>query len=95
MSSTASTASTASKSSRPRKWVGNPRVSSPLPADYVPLVRSVCEPAPYSVLDGVPIGSAVISMKLEDYMLFMQNQGYSIDELRNLDAKKIHQLENK
>jgi hypothetical protein len=50
------------------------------------------------VLDGVPIGSAVISIQLEEYIpleeyiSLMENQGYSFDELCHLSAKKIQQL---
>lgn len=39
------------------------------------LVRSIAEPAPYSVLEGVPIGSAVMSMTPEEYISFLHDQG--------------------
>lgn len=99
-SSTASSSAVpASSSVKPvrkvRKWVTrNTGIST---NQISPLVRCTGEeePSPYSVLDGVPFGSAVVSMTPEAYMSFMQDQGwYSADELRDLAAKKLLQYEN-
>ena len=63
------------------------------------LVRSIGEPAPYSVLDGVPIGSAVVSMtpkewfelglEFSGHIPFLQAQGYSAAEIQDLASKKL------
>jgi hypothetical protein len=74
-----------------RKWVTRNQGVSPNPTPQ--LVRCSGEPAPYSVLDGVPIGSAVMSMTPEEYTAFIQEQceWYSEDDIRTLSAKKLSQ----
>jgi hypothetical protein len=87
MSSPASVASSIKPVRKVRKWVTRNQGVSP--NQISPLVRCSGEPAPYSVLDGVPIGSAVMSMTPEEYTAFIQEQceWYSEDDIRALSAK--------
>jgi hypothetical protein len=91
MSSPASTASSVAASVKPvhkvRKWVTRNQGVSP--NQISPLVRCSGEPTPYAVLDGVPFGSAVLSMTPEAYTAFIQEQceWYSEDDIRALTAK--------
>ena len=72
------------KSRKVRKWVTRNQGVSPNPIP--PLVRCSGEPAPYSVLDGVPM-----SMTPEECRAFIQEQceWYSEDAIRALTAKKF------
>jgi len=71
-----------------RNWGKSTAGISP---NYVPLVRSVAQPSPYSVVDGVPFGSAVVSMTPVEYTSFLRGNGYSGDELSELVCKKVNQ----
>ena len=87
--SSASVTPVASTKPKVRKWVTrNQGIST---NQISPLVRSVGEPAPYSVLNGVPIGSDM-SMTPEEYMSFIEDRISEIGaKISEIGDKKLHQ----